>query len=150
MCAGAASRLWWLPLTAMGTLTDRGSRLRWLCAPAVVALTAIVSSTGKLAIRRPRPEVGDGSRPVGRLGLSSSFPSTHAACAFAIASWMSRSRRGGLLHVLAVAVAYVRVRRRAHHLGDVVAGGTLGYAIGRCADWAWVTLAAVARGAREG
>jgi membrane-associated phospholipid phosphatase len=137
----ATSPLWWLPLAAAGVLTDRGSRARWLCAPGPLALAASVSTTGKLATRRPRPvrEHGCVSQPIGRLGVASSFPSTHAACAFAIAGWMRRSRHRGWLHLLAATVGYMRVRRRAHHPGDVLAGGALGYAIGGGADWSWST-----------
>ena len=141
---GAASPLWWLPLAAAGVLVDRGSRGRWLCAPGPLALAASISTTGKLATRRPRPGRGRGSPPIGRLGLASSFPSTHAACAFAVAGWMRSSRRRAWLHLLAATVGYARVRKRAHHLGDVLAGGALGYAVGRCADWSWSSLGATA------
>jgi membrane-associated phospholipid phosphatase len=140
----AASPLWWLPLTVTGVLADRGSRARWLCVPGLIALAASVSTTGKLATRRPRPSRGRGSPPIGRLGLASSFPSTHAACAFAVAGWMRRSRHRGWLHLLAATVGYMRVRRRAHHLGDVLAGGALGYAIGGSADWSWSSLRSTA------
>jgi membrane-associated phospholipid phosphatase len=148
----ATSPLWWLPLTAAGVLIDRGSRARWLCAPGLLALAASVSTTGKLATRRPRPGrgLGRGSPPIGRLGMASSFPSTHAACAFAIAGWMRRSRHRSWLHLLAAAVGYMRVRRRAHHLGDVLAGGALGYAIGGGADWSWSSLGSSARWAERG
>ncbi len=139
----AISPLWWLPVTAAGVLTDRGSRGRWLCAPALLWLAACVSMTGKLVTRRPRPSADDNSPPIGRLGLASSFPSTHATCAFAIAGWMRHSRHHGWLHLLAGAVGYARVRRRAHYLGDVLAGGTLGYAIGACADWGWSLLVSI-------
>ncbi len=146
----ATSPLWWLPLAAAGVLTDRGSRARWLCAPGLLALAASVSTTGKLATRRPRPSRERDSQPIGRRGLASSFPSTHAACAFAIAGWMRRSRHRGWLHLLAATVGYMRVRRRAHHLSDVLAGGALGYALGRCADWGWSLLASIGmRGGRR-
>jgi membrane-associated phospholipid phosphatase len=147
---GVSSRLWWLPLTAVGLLKDRGSRLRWLCVPGLVAVTAFVSTTAKLTIRRPRPHLGHGSPPTGRLGLASSFPSTHAACAFAIAGWMCRSRQRNSLHLLAATVGLVRVRRRVHYLSDVLAGGTLGYAIGRFADWACTELLEAFRNLRNG
>lgn len=136
---GVASRMWWLPLTATGLLADRGSRRRWSFAPAIVALSGLASTTGKLLIRRPRP--GAHSRvPIGRL-RAASFPSTHAACAFAIAGWMRHSHRRAWLHFIAVILGYSRVRGRVHHPSDVVAGGILGYAIGRCADWIWSVLA---------
>jgi membrane-associated phospholipid phosphatase len=147
---GVASRLWWLPLTVTGLLGDRGSRGRWLCVPGLVALTTLISTTGKLTTRRPRPRLGYGSPPIGRLGLESSFPSTHAACAFAIAAWMRRSSRRNWLHLLAAAVGYARVHRRVHYLSDVLAGGTLGYAIGGCADWAWTVLMGAFKGLRFG
>lgn len=140
MKAWPASRLWWLPLMATGLLGDRGSRGRWLCVPGLIAFTAFISTTGKVTTRRSRPSVGYGAPPIGRLGLASSFPSTHAACGFAIAGWMWRSRQRNWLHLLAATVGYARVRRRAHYLVDVLAGGTLGYAIGRCADWTWEIL----------
>jgi membrane-associated phospholipid phosphatase len=147
---GVASPLWWLPLTVAGVLTDRGSRGRWLCAPGLLALAASLSTTGKLATRRPRPSGGRGASPIGRLGLASSFPSTHTTCAFAIAGWMRRSRHRGWLHLLAAAVGYARVRRRVHYFGDVLAGGTLGYALGRSADWSWSSLASIGmRGGRR-
>lgn len=134
------SRLWWIPLTAFGLLVDRGSRGRWLCVPELVAFTALVSSTGKVTVRRPRPSAGNGVPPVGRLGLASSFPSTHAACGFAIAGWMWPSRRRNWLHLLAATIGYARIHSRAHHFLDVLAGGALGYVIGRCADSVWGTL----------
>jgi PAP2 superfamily len=134
---------------AAGLLGDRGSRGRWLCIPWLVALTAVVSTAGKLMIRQPRPNVGRSTPPIGRLGIASGFPSTHAACGFAIAGWMSRSRRRNWLHLLAMTVGYARVRRHAHYPSDVLAGGTLGYAIGRCADWAWEKLMRAARELRN-
>jgi membrane-associated phospholipid phosphatase len=142
---GIASRFWWLPLVVAGLLRDRGWRIRWLCVPVLVALTALISTAGKLTIRRPRPRLDHSSRPIGRLGLASSFPSTHTACAFAMAGWMRRSPRCNWLHLLAATVGYVRVYRRAHHPGDVLAGGTMGYAIGWCADWIWTMLMAAVR-----
>lgn len=142
---GIAPRFWWLPLVVVGLLRDRGWRTRWLCVPGLVALTALISTTGKLAIRRPRPRMDYGSPPSGRLGLASSFPSTHTACAFAMAGWMRRSPRRSWLCLLAAAVGYVRVYRRAHYPGDVLAGGTMGYAVGWCADWTWTILVAAAK-----
>jgi hypothetical protein len=137
-------------MTATGVLRDRGSRVRWLCVPGIVGLTAIISTTGKLTTGRPRPSYGRGSSSIGRLGVASSFPSTHAACAFAIAGWMSRSRQRYWLHLFAAIVGYGRVRRRAHYFSDVVAGGILGYVIGRCADWTWEILGGAVRVLRSG
>ena len=150
LSAGMASRLWWLPLAVAGMLWDRGSRVRWLCVPGLVGLTAFISTTGKLTVRRPRPGAAHGPPHAGRLGLASSFPSTHAACAFAIASWMSRSRQRRWLHLLAAGIGCARIHKRLHYLSDVLAGGMVGYAVGRCADWAWETLKTAARGRSTG
>ena len=62
-----------------------------------------------------------------------------------MAGWMRRSPRCNRLHLLAVMVGYVRIYRHAHYPGDVLAGGTVGYAIGWCADWTWTMLAATVR-----
>lgn len=127
------ARMWWLPLVPLGFLTDRGSRSRWLLLPGVVILTALTSSIGKLVVRRPRP--GSSSRvvPWGQLS-SAGFPSTHSACAFAIAGWLRTSRHGPWLHAAAVLIGYSRVRCRAHHATDVAAGAILGYALARQID----------------
>lgn len=142
--------MWWLPLIPLGLLTDRGSRGRWLLTPAVVTSTAAVASAGKLAIRRPRPGSPYRVAPWGRLGVAG-FPSTHAACAFAIAGWLKSSRHVRALHALAVLVAYSRVRCGAHNSADVAAGAVLGYGIAwqidkGCAHARRIGSAAVAAG----
>lgn len=136
-------------MAAAGVLTDRGLRRRWVCVPFFVAAAATVSSAGKMMTRRPRPSLSSGSPPIGRLGLASSFPSTHAACAFAIAGWMQPTHRRFWLLMLATAIGYARIRSRAHYLSDVVVGGTLGYAMGRSANWIGGTLLAAVHGLRR-
>ena len=128
-----ATRVWWAPLVPLGLLTDRGSRWRWFLMPGVVILTALTASLGKLAIRRPRPGSVYRVAPWGRLGAAG-FPSTHSACAFAIAGWMRSSRHGRWLHALAVLIGCSRVRCGAHHSTDVAAGAILGYGIARQID----------------
>lgn len=133
------ARAWWLPLAPIGFLADRGSRYRWLLMPGIVILTALISSIGKLAIRRPRPGSADRLAPWGRLGAAG-FPSTHSACAFAIAGWLRASRHGRWLHAVATLIGYSRVRYRAHHLTDVIAGAILGYGIAWQVERAWSRL----------
>jgi membrane-associated phospholipid phosphatase len=141
-----AGRLWWAPVVVVGLAVDRGSRARWLLTPTIVVLTACASSAAKLVIRRPRPGVASRAAPPGRLGAAG-FPSTHTACAFAIAGWLRSSRQSRALHLVAVAIGYLRIRRRAHHLGDVVAGAALGYGIARKLDATWSDLLAARAGA---
>ncbi len=125
-----AARIWWLPLVPLGFLTDRGSRSRWLLMPAVVILTAAISSLGKLVVRRPRPGSPHRVAPWGRLSAAG-FPSTHSACAFAIAAWLRTSRHGRWLHCVAALIGLSRIRCRAHHSSDVAAGAILGYTLAR-------------------
>jgi membrane-associated phospholipid phosphatase len=140
--ARMVGRLWWSPLVLVGVLVDRGSRGRWFLTPAVVVLAACASTAGKLVIRRPRPGSARRISPLGGLGGlgAAGFPSTHTACAFAIAGWLRGSRRGRWLHLVAVGIGYLRVRRRAHYYGDVAAGAILGYGIAWRLDGAWSRL----------
>ena|GEM_PF-5059653 len=136
-----AARLWWLPLVPVGFFADRGCRRRWLAMPGVVILTALTSSLGKLMFRRPRPGSSYRVVPWGRLAAAG-FPSTHSACAFAVAGWLRTSRRRHWLHTLAVLIGISRVRCRAHHATDVAAGAILGYGIALQADRAYARLRA--------
>lgn len=133
--------MWWLPLVPIGFLTDRSSRWRWLLMPGIVTFTALTSSAAKLVIRRPRPGSARHFSPWGRLGAAA-FPSTHSACAFAIAGWLRGSRHGRRLHGVAVLIGYSRVRCQAHHPTDVAAGAILGYGIAWKVERAWSRLIA--------
>ncbi len=143
-----AARVWWAPVVVVGALADRGSRARWLLTPGIVVLAASASTACKLVIRRPRPGVSMRIAPLGRLSAAG-FPSTHTACAFAIAGWHRGSRQRRWLHLVAIGIGYLRVRRRAHYYGDVVAGGILGYGIAWQAEGVWSRIAG-SRAARPG
>jgi membrane-associated phospholipid phosphatase len=131
-----AARLWWVPLVVVGALADRGSRARWLFTPEIVLLAASASTTGKLLSRRPRPGTCMRIVPRGQLSAAG-FPSTHTTCAFAIAGWHRGSRRRRWLHLVAIGIGYLRVRRRAHYYGDVVAGAILGYGVAWQVEGVW-------------
>jgi membrane-associated phospholipid phosphatase len=96
---------------------------------AVVTLagTNLVVEALKRSVGRPRP---DGERRPS----NSSFPSSHAANAFALACVLARRWRRGLPLFLALAlvVAFSRMYLNRHFLSDVVAGALIG------ATWAWV------------
>lgn len=123
-----AARAWWAPVVVAGVLVDRGSRARWVFTPGIVVLAALASTVAKLVVRRPRPGIPMRVAPLGRLGAAG-FPSTHTACAFAIAGWHRSSRQHRLLHGVAIGIGYLRVRCRAHRWGDVVVGAMLGYGL---------------------
>lgn len=129
------SLLW---LAIAGLLAARGDRgYRRAAARGIVAIaiaSATVNGPLKLGWRRRRPLV---SERVPRRGLirpprSSSFPSGHAASAFAFATAVS-SELPALtvpLGALAVTVAYSRVHTGVHYPGDVLAGAAAGIAAG--------------------
>jgi membrane-associated phospholipid phosphatase len=96
---------------------------------AVVALagTNLVVEALKRSIGRARPD-GEQRRS------NSSFPSSHAANAFALACVLGRRWRRGLpvFVALALLVAFSRMYLNRHFLSDVVAGALIG------TTWAWV------------
>jgi undecaprenyl-diphosphatase len=85
----------------------------------------------KLATDRPRPYVAHPAQePLMTTALDVSFPSGHAATAFAGATALYRflPRRAVPLYLLAAAVAWSRVYVGVHYLSDVLAGAALGVA----------------------
>jgi undecaprenyl-diphosphatase len=128
--AGEHSVLW-LALAAAGAVLG-GSRVRRAAGHGVVALastSAIVNGPLKLAVgrRRPPPRRRLRHRP-----RTSSFPSGHAACAFAFATAVTREMPGAgpLLFPLAGTMAYSRVYLGLHYPSDVLAGAAFGTAMG--------------------
>ncbi len=131
--AANTSRLWLL--TAGAVAATGGDRGRRAAGHAVLAI-GLASVTSNLALkslaRRRRPGAsGDGqvvaSRRV-RRPVSPSFPSGHAASAFAFASSMGESVPALWmpLHLAAGLVAYARVHTGVHYPSDVAAGALVG------------------------
>jgi len=109
-----------------------------------VAVTSALANAGlKHLHARPRPDAvaaGIGAGRAVRMPRSASFPSGHAASAFAFATAAGAELPvlAFPLRCLAAAVAYSRVHGGAHYPGDVIGGAVLGGAI----------AAAVGRGMR--
>jgi undecaprenyl-diphosphatase len=126
------SRLW-LGIAAAIALTG-GKRGRRAALEGVLAV-GVTSATINLGIkplaRRRRPDRADpaphGARQV-RMPESGSFPSGHAASAFAFAYAVGRHlpELAVPIRLLAAAVAYSRVHVGVHYPGDVVIGSVLG------------------------
>lgn len=83
----------------------------------------------KYAAGRLRPYQGDGSGPFRRRGTS--FPSEHAAVAWAIASTIAHEYPGPVMRFLsygaATAISASRITAKEHFPSDVLVGAALGY-----------------------
>jgi len=88
-----------------------------------IIVTAVYTEALKLAVRRERPDQSN----------NQSFPSGHASNAFAIASVISKHYRALAIpsYGLATFIAVSRIAANKHHFSDIVAGGGLGWSIGR-------------------
>jgi Capsule assembly protein Wzi/PAP2 superfamily len=82
----------------------------------------------KYSLRRERPFQGDGTGPFFQGG--SSFPSEHAAAAWAVAGVLAHEYPGTfpklLVYSLASLVSYSRIQGRQHFSSDVFIGGLIG------------------------
>jgi membrane-associated phospholipid phosphatase len=129
--SGAAnySRLW---LAAAGLLAVGGGRQGRRAAVdglASIAVTSVFVNAGLKPLgRRRRPDRGVLLARHVRMPRSRSFPSGHAASAFAFATGVAATQPqiGVPLRGLATLVAYSRVHTGVHFPGDVVVGSLLG------------------------
>jgi membrane-associated phospholipid phosphatase len=124
----------WLVVSAGMCLFPGGPRRNALVGVAAVAVTsAAVNLAVKPVVRRERPLRHETVRThVVRMPLSASYPSGHAASAFAFSTAVGAGvpRMDSALRLMAVAVAYSRVHTGVHYPGDVVAGAVVGAGIG--------------------
>ena len=100
---------------------------------AAVAASDLASIGLKDIVGRPRPFTRyPEPPPLGRVPKDSSFPSGHAAMAFAAATVLSyyRPRWAAAFFLLAVAIGYSRVYNGVHYPLDVLGGAVLGLLIG--------------------
>jgi undecaprenyl-diphosphatase len=136
------SRLWLGIAAAMAAVG--GAKGRRAASAGVVALavdSAAVNVGFKFAARRRRPDRDVAQVPALRqvpMPHSASFPSGHAASAFAFANAVGQSLplAAAPLRLLASAVGYSRVHTGVHYPGDVVMGAVIGASIGEMVGWA--------------
>lgn len=116
-------------LALLGGRTGRRAAVNGLAA--VGATSALVNLVVKPLARRRRPDRG-GVPPARHVPMpgSVSFPSGHAASAFAFASGVAHVLPvAAPLHLAAGLVAYSRIHTGVHYPADVVVGALLGSAI---------------------
>jgi membrane-associated phospholipid phosphatase len=105
----------------------------------IISLQSIAASAGlsmvtKRVVQRERPGEGDGICGCTAKRSDTSFPSNHAAVAFAAVTPFAQEYDAPWLYGLAAVGAMGRVADRQHWVSDVVAGSLVGYAIG---SWLW-------------
>jgi undecaprenyl-diphosphatase len=121
----------WIATSAAVALFDgqRGRRAAVRCLATVGATSVLADLIAKLVFPRPRPDAT--SLPperAARRPTSSSFPSGHAASAFAFATAFTQvyPLLGLPVSALAAAVSYARIHTGVHYPSDVVAGALMG------------------------
>ena len=112
----------------------RGRRAAVLGLASLGVTATVVNVAVKPAGRRRRPDRAAQEVPIARhvpMPISTSFPSGHAAAAFAFATGVGHvlPAAGLPLRALAALVAYSRVHTGVHYPGDVVAGSLIGGAL---------------------
>jgi membrane-associated phospholipid phosphatase len=125
------SRIWLgvAGLLALGGESGRRAAFDGLTSIAVTSV--VVNAALKPLGRRRRPERGPLVARHVRMPRSRSFPSGHAASAFAFATGVTATqpRLAVPLRALATVVAYSRVHTGVHFPGDVLVGSLLGVSI---------------------
>jgi undecaprenyl-diphosphatase len=128
------SRLSLAAAGVLGATRGRTGRRAALGGMASVGVTAVVLNLGFKGVGRSRPDPVAAGVPLARqvrMPLTTSFPSGHAAAAFAFATGVGHlmPREAVPLHGLAALVAYSRVHTGVHYPADVVAGAVVGVAM---------------------
>ncbi|MGR4878987.1 bifunctional phosphatase PAP2/diacylglycerol kinase family protein [Streptomyces sp. LARHCF249] len=123
-------------LAAFGSARARKAALRGAASLALASAT--INTVGKWSVRRPRPLL-DGVPAVRQLATqpqTTSFPSGHAASAFAFTAGLALESPGwaAALAPVAASVAFSRVYTGVHYPSDVLAGAALGVAAGFVVD----------------
>jgi undecaprenyl-diphosphatase len=130
--AADRSRLWFGIAAVMALLGGRRGRRAALEGIAAIGVTSATVNLGVKSLhRRRRPDRDDAELSRTRLvpmPASTSFPSGHAASAFAFAYAVGRHLPllAVPIRLLAGAVAYSRVHTGVHYPGDVVVGSITG------------------------
>ena len=118
----------WLVTAATGAALHRRRRRAYLSALRAIAVTHVVNTTLKLAVRRARPLLEDLPALLPTLS-DRSWPSTHAATSFAGARTLGVALPAPPLYAAATAMALSRPYLGVHYPSDVLAGAALGLVV---------------------
>lgn len=103
--------------------------------------TEAISGLTKVTVGRARPDTGRSSAvytPFRNLDFDRSFPSSHAARAFAVAAVFADRYEQPvpfLAYTTATLIGLSRIHRNDHWASDVFAGAALGFTIGKVLSW---------------
>jgi membrane-associated phospholipid phosphatase len=126
------AKLWTATAAVLAAAGGRQGRRAAVDGLASIALTStVVNAAIKPLQRRRRPDRLAHAVPIARhveMPLSTSFPSGHAASAFAFATGVTHDLPtvGIPLHAAAAVIAYSRVHTGVHYPIDVIAGSVFG------------------------
>jgi undecaprenyl-diphosphatase len=129
------AKLWTGTAAVLALAGGRAGRRAAVDGMASIALTsAVVNAVLKPLRRRRRPDRAAHAVPLARhvaMPVSTSFPSGHAASAFAFATGVTHELPtvGIPVHGMAAVVAYSRVHSGVHYPLDVIAGSLVGSAL---------------------
>jgi membrane-associated phospholipid phosphatase len=134
--AANRSRLWLGIAAAIALLGGRRGRRAALEGVVSIAVTSATVNLGMKSLHQRRRPVRSEANPSRyghvRMSVPTSFPSGHAASAFAFAYAVGRHLPGLAvpIRLLAACVAYSRVHTGVHYPGDVVVGSITGAGTG--------------------
>jgi membrane-associated phospholipid phosphatase len=121
----------WVILNLALAAVDWERHEQWLICAVLGPLCIGLNYVLKLAVRRPRPDLGKELPPLGGAPSSLSFPSAHAVSSFAVAVAMFRVDPATAAALLvAAAISIGRPYLGMHYPSDVAAGAFIGIAIG--------------------
>ena len=152
--AADRSKLWTATAGALALAGGHDGRRAAVDGMASIALaSAVVNVVLKRLGRRRRPDRAAHAVPLARqvaMPLSTSFPSGHAASAFAFATGVNRKLPtvGIPMHGAAAVVAYSRVHTGVHYPFDVIVGAVVGGALSPVAT-TWLDRRRARRGGRN-
>lgn len=129
---GTALPLGALGLAGLSWAWQHGSLQGDLAGSALVAgaVAGGLAEAGKYALDRARPAAGQGAFHRASARADASFPSAHAAVAWAVLTPYAKHYDAPWLYGLAALGSAGRVASRDHWVSDAVAGAAIGYCLG--------------------